>query len=231
MQAAVSEKTTTAPCGLYLVLPENWMEPEFLRNLGGLFRAINAAAYERNNHVIELRVPADAVYSEEDMERIMAMAELTKSQGVNFIIGGNIDLAEKCKADGVLLESISEVRIARARLGSDPIVGMRCGASRMKADQALEAGADYVSFGDAASHFTDPAIVEWWNMKTDHPCLVEGPITNDDCAFYVRAGAYFIEASRYVWNHPKGVMQGVVNMTHAIDLAAGVSESDEGTVQ
>lgn len=230
MQAAVSETPKTAPCGLYLVLPENWMEPEFLRNLGGLFRAVNAATYERNNHVIELRVPVDVDYSEEDMERILAMSELTKSQGLNFIVGGNLDLAEKCKADGVLVETIGEVRLARARLGNDPIVGMRCGASRMKADQALEAGADYVSFGDAASHFADPAIVEWWNMKTDYPCLVEGPITNDDCAFYVRAGAYFIEASNYVWSHPKGIMQAIVNMTHAIDIAAGVAH-DEGTMQ
>jgi thiamine-phosphate pyrophosphorylase len=230
MQAVAIETPKTAPCGLYLVLPENWMEPEFLRHLGGLFRAINASAYERNNHVIELRVQADAEYSDEDMERIVAMSELTKSQGINFIIGGDIALAEKCKADGILLDSISDVRVARARLGNDPIIGMRCGASRMKADQALEAGADYVSFGDASTHFADPAIVQWWNMKTDHPCLVEGPITNDDCAFYVQAGAYFIEASNYVWNHPKGVMQGVVNMTHAIDLAAGVVKN-EGTVQ
>lgn len=228
MQAVVLETPKTAPCGLYLVLPENWMEPEFLSHLGGLFRSINAARYERNNHVIELRVPDDADYSDVDMERIFAMSELTKAQGVNFIVGGDIDLAEKCKADGVLVDSIDDVRMARARLVDDLIIGMRCGASRMKADQALEAGADYVSFGDAATHFADPAIVRWWNMKTDHPCLVEGPITNDDCAFYVEAGAYFIEASKYVWNHPKGMMQAVVNMTHAIDLAAGVG-NDEGT--
>lgn len=229
MEAAVQTKPATAPCGLYLVLPENWMEPDFLKNLGGLFRAINANAYDRNNHVIELRA-IDESYTDDDMEKIMAMAELTKSQGVNFIVGGNIDLAEKCQADGVLIDSIDDLRLARARLGDTPIIGMRCGASRMKADQALEAGADYVSFGDAANHFADPAIVRWWNCKTDYPCLVEGPITNDDCAFYVQAGAYFIEASQYVWTHPKGVMQAVVNMTHAIDLAAGV-EQKEGSMQ
>lgn len=230
METSAAEKPKTAPCGLYLILPVNWMEPDFLKNLGGLFRAINANAYERNNHVIELRAPEDADYSEQTIESIIAMSELTKSQGVNFVIGGDIELAEKCQADGVLVGSTDDVRMARARFGDDSIVGMRCGSSRLKADQAMEAGADYVSFGDAASHFADPAIIEWWNRKTDLPCLIEGPITNDNCAFYVAAGAYFIDAGHYVWTHPKGVMQGVVNMTHAIDLAAGVI-SDEGMKQ
>ncbi len=230
MEAAIADKPKTAPCGLYLILPENWMEPDFLKNLGGMFRAINANAYERNNHVIELRVADGMTYSDQDMERIIAMSELCKSQGVNFIVGRDADLAKTCKADGVLVDSTDAVRMARARLGDDLIVGMRCGSSRLKADQAMEAGADYVSFGDLASHFVDPAIIEWWNRKTDLPCLIEGPITNDNCAFYVHAGAYFIDASHYVWTHPKGVMQGVVNVAHAIDLAAGVI-SDEGVKQ
>lgn len=224
-------KSETAPCGMYLVLPENWMEESFLRNLRDLFRAINASAYQKNNHVIELRAEGKS-YGDEDMEKVLAMAALTKSQGVNFIVGGDIGLAVKCEADGVMVDTPELVIRARNALGGDPIVGMRCGTSRRKAEQALEAGADYVAFGDGAKNFVDPAIITWWNVKTDdHPCLVEGNFTNDDCGFYVESGAYFIEASHYVWNHPKGVMQGVVNMLYAFDLAAFGEEGKRGSVQ
>ncbi len=227
MVSSVSEKTSAAPtppCGLYLVLPENWHEPDFLRNLAGLFRAINASPYEKNNHVIELRrFGHDGQDDAEMNEKIMAIAEFTKSRGVNFIVAGDLALAKACNADGVLVETLEDVQAARAALGNDPIVGMRCGTSRRKAEQALEASADYVSFHDAANHFVDPSIVRWWALKTqDHPCLVEGNLNHDNCGFYVQAGAYFIEASHYVWTHEKGVMQGIVNMTDAIDLASGI---------
>ncbi|MFA5593348.1 MAG: thiamine phosphate synthase [Micavibrio sp.] len=228
---AEQERAETAPCGLYLVLPDNWMEPEFLRNLRDLFRAINASSYEKNNHVIELRA-RDEAYGGEEMEKIMAMAALTKAQGVNFIIGGDIGLAIKCEADGVIVDTVDAVRAAREKMGDDPIVGMRCGTSRMRAEEALHAGADYVAFSDAAKGFVDPAIIRWWNVKTDeHPCLVEGALSNDNCGFYVEAGAYFIEGSRYVWEHPKGVMQGVVNMLYAFDLATYGEEGMKESVQ
>lgn len=225
----VQNTTRTAPCGLYLVLPEDWYEPAFLRGLSGFFRAINASPYEKNNHVIELRrFDYNGQDDAEMAEKIMALAEVTKSQGVNFIVAGDIALAKSCNADGVLVETVEDVKAARDAMGSDPIVGMRCGTSRRKAEQALEAGADYVSFHDAANSFVDPSIVRWWALKTqDHPCLVEGPINNDNCAFYVQAGAYFIEASDYVWNNEKGIMQGVVNMTYAIDLASGIDRHAE----
>lgn len=44
-------------------------------------------------------------------------------------------------------------------------------------------------------------------------------MTNDYCAFWVRAGAGFIDAGDYIWSHGEGVMKGTVNMLYAIDLA------------
>lgn len=219
MGARPSSKPGTAVCGLYLILPEDWLRPDFLHGLQDVFRAINASAHEKNNHVIELRHLPDR-HDEGAMEMLRALCTLCQAQGVNFIIGEDIEMARHCEADGVMLNNMADVENARALLGEAAIIGLRCASSRMNAERALKAGADYVSFYSDNGHFVDPSVVQWWCRKTDYPCLVEGRFTNDDCAFYVRAGAYFIEASDYVWTHPQGVMQAVVNMTYAIDLAA-----------
>lgn len=203
-------------CGLYLILPDNWTSPEFLKNLRNLFRAINASPFEKNAHVIELRLD-EPPKTKDGLEIVHAMAELTKSQGVVFVIANDIALAQAVGADGVMLDNIKDVANARTIFGEDGIVGLRCGLSRRMASAALEAGADYVSFYDGARGHIDPAIIHWWQLKTDNPCLVEANITANDCAFYVESGVDFIDSSDYVWNHPDGVMQGIVNMMDAIN--------------
>ncbi|GEM_PF-2583203 len=45
----------------------------------------------------------------------------------------------------------------------------------------------------------------------------------------MQAGAGFIDAGDYIWSHEKGVMQGAVNMLHAIDLA--LADKNKNTVQ
>lgn len=203
-------------CGLYLILPENWMEEIFLTQLKGLFRAINASPYEKNSHVIELR-EGKRPYNQEQIDIIRAMAELTKSQGVIFVVGNDVDLAKSVVADGVLLFDANDIPHARDVMGDDAIVGLRCGTSRRMAAAALESGADYVSFYDDAGGYIDPSIIQWWRLKTDNPCLVEGRTTANDCGFYVESGVDFIDASHYVFGHPDGVMQGIVNMADAIN--------------
>lgn len=212
------------PCGLYLILPPEWTAPEFLANLRDLFRAINASPYEKNSHVIEFRPEDGAQTSAEQIDILKTMANVVQSQGIVFVVGDDIALAKACGADGVLLNKLANVEAARAMLGDDAIVGLRCAQSRLMAEKALEKGVDYISFHDNEGGFVSPSLVQWWHMKTDNPCLVEGRITSDDCAFYVRAGVDFIDAGSYIWPHPGGVMQGVVNMAYAIDLAAEENE-------
>lgn len=221
-----ASKSGTASCGLYLTLPDTWMEPDFFKNLRDLFRAINASAYEKNNHVIELRSHESEDYTTDQTEIINAMCALTQSQGIVFIVRNNLELAKSCGADGVLIDDVADISSARALLGEDAIVGLRCGTSRRSAEKALEQSADYISFHDALGNYINPAIVQWWHYKSENPCLVEGRYTNDDCAFYVQAGADFIECGSYVWDHPDGVMKGVVNMMYAIDLASGEAKKE-----
>lgn len=210
------EATKGAPdSGLYLVLPPNWTSPEFLKNLRDVFRAINASPFEKNAHVIELRLD-EPPKTKDGLEIVHAMAELTKSQGVVFIVANDIALAQAVGADGVVLDSIDDVAQARSVFGQDGIIGLRCGLSRRMASAALEAGVDYVSFYNDARGHIDPSILQWWQLKTDNPCLVEARISANDCAFYVESGVDFIDGSDYVWNHPNGVMQAIVNMMDAI---------------
>ena len=69
--------------------------------------------------------------------------------------------------------------------------------------------ADYISFAAIAEHILPPeTLISWWGARSEVPALVEGKITNDECGRYVRAGATFIDASDYVWKHPKGIKQG-----------------------
>ncbi len=203
-------------CGLYLILPQDWTSPDFLKYLRDIFRAINASPFEKNAHVIELRLD-ESPKTKDGLEIVHAMAALTKSQGVVFVVSNDVALANAVGADGVMLNNIDDVENARTILGDDAIIGLRCGLSRRMASAALDAGADYVSFYDGARGHIDPAIIHWWQLKTDNPCLVEANITANDCAFYVDAGVDFIDSSHYVWSHPDGVMQGIVNMMDAIN--------------
>ena len=225
MNQAPVVKPGAPPCGLYLILPPNWMDASFLSQYGDVLRAMNASSYEKNSHVIELRhVPANM--PQEQMDMILALSNVTRSQGMVFVIGNDIELAKACEADGVLLDQAGDIGKARSILGDDAIVGVRCGQSRRVAEQVLSAGADYVSFHAGDGNYLEPGLIHWWHLKTDNPCLVEGSFTNDDCAFYVMAGADFMDASFYVWKHPEGVMKGIVNMNYAIELASEKKEKE-----
>ena len=129
---------------------------------------------------------------------------------------------DSMQADGVLLEPGGDIAAARAIVGDAAIVGLRCVQDRAAAELAVRAGVDYVSFSaPVGGRLIAPDILSWWSTATDIPALIEGAITNDDCGAYVRAGAAFIESGDYVLNHPKGVLQGAVDMLYAIDLALG----------
>lgn len=219
-----------APCGLYLVLPDDWENETFFMTLRDLFRALNASSYSKNNHVIELRhenTQNDPLF----VEKAVALATFARSRGMVFVVANDTTLAKQCSADGVMLSDATGIKQARAAMGDDAIIGVRCGLSKQAAEAALMQGADYISFSDAARGYVDPEVIRWWVDKTNIPCLAEGRYTSEDCPFYVQAGAYLIEASHYIWGHEGGVMQGVVDMNHAIDRAAGRDHKNKTSIQ
>lgn len=212
----MTEKTQTAPvCGLYLKVPDDQPVGTILPKLRQAAMVMNRSAHGKNMHAFELGANPD---DPESITRLEALVEILQLQGMIALVRGDFKLARAAGADGVTLDSGSSIGMARDYLGEKAIISVRCGDSVDLAAQAIENSADIVTFGTGKS-MPSPVTVAKWAMQ-DAPCMVEGPVTNDDCARYVQAGALFVDATDYVWNHPKGVMQGVVNMMHAIDLAA-----------
>jgi len=203
--------------GLYLRIADDMPFEDAFRDLREAAFVINRSEYEKNLHVLEVGGdPMDV----DSTDRLKALVLGGRQNGLVVIVRGHAGLAFAVEADGVLLDKMDDIANARQVMGDDAIIGLRCGLSRATAEKAIDQGVDYISFYATADSILPPeTLVSWWSFKSDIPALIEGRITNDDCGRYVQAGATFIEGTSYVWEHPKGVKQGTVDMLYAIDLA------------
>ena len=74
-----------------------------------------------------------------------------------FIINDDINLAQKIKADGVHLgKDDTSIKVARAQLGSDAIIGASCYNDIKLAKIAQDKGVNYVAFGALFPSNTKP---------------------------------------------------------------------------
>ncbi len=205
-----------APVGLWIKVGPDLAMAELVRDLKQIFFVINGSKYERNMHAFEVRGPAG---DPEFREKAQALYEFAKANGMACIFRGDAQAAKELEADGVLVAALADIAEARKIFGGEGIVGLACGVSADMAAQAHDASADFVTFGAGSGKMPGPEALRFWSMLSDKPALIEGPLTNDYVAYYVQNGASFIDAGDYIWSHGKGVMQGTVNMLHAIDLA------------
>lgn len=135
------------------------------------------------------------------------LQQLCADRDVAFIVNDSVSLAKRLGADGVHLgQKDGDPREARERLGREAQIGVTCHNSRDLAMEAGEAGADYVAFGafyptttKAVDHHADPAILEWWQMFFELPCVAIGGITPDTAGTLATAGADFVAACGAVW--------------------------------
>ena len=148
-------------------------------------------------------------------ERASVLIELAKLGGLTAILAGSPRAAYALDADGVLLDAWDAIAGARSLLGDRAIVGLGCGNDYALAERAAAAGGDYIGLRGP------PELFARWSTAHAQPALADLPLDNNRAAAYVAAGASFLDCSDYVWTHPKGVLQGTVNMLYAIDLAAG----------
>lgn len=75
----------------------------------------------------------------------------------SLIINDDVTLAKKIGAQGVHLgQGDGDVKIARATLGADAIIGVTCHNSLDLAQQAINDGASYIAFGRFFSSNTKP---------------------------------------------------------------------------
>ena len=86
-----------------------------------------------------------------------ALRSLCGECGVTFIVNDDAQLAATADADGVHLGATDgEVQAARTLLGRDKLIGVSCYNQLAVAQEAVEAGADYVAFGAFYSSSVKP---------------------------------------------------------------------------
>ena len=74
-----------------------------------------------------------------------------------FIVNDDINLVQKIKADGVHLgKDDTSIEVARAKLGSDAIIGVSCYNDTKLAKIAQDKGVNYVAFGALFPSNTKP---------------------------------------------------------------------------
>jgi len=127
----------------------------------------------------------------------LALRELTKKEGVLFIVNDRVDVALAIDADGVHLgQDDLPAKLARKILGNDKIIGVSIGNPE-EAIQAVEDSADYVSVSPVFSTTTKLDAGEGLGIqliteikkRMNVPVVAIGGITKDNIAQVAKAGA------------------------------------------
>lgn len=226
---ARGKKKGAPSVGLYLRVGPALEMDMLTRDLKQIFFAINGADYETNMHALEINGTPDD--DPAFVEKAQALAQFAAMSGIVPVYRGDPNLAREIGAEGVLLQSLDDIGAAREHFGEKGVIGLHCGIDNEKAAAAYDAEVDFVCFGLGAEKMPAADVLTFWTMLTELPAVVEGKISNDYAAYYVQAGAGFIDGTDYIWSHQKGVMQGTVNMLHAIDLALKDGGKKENTKQ
>ncbi len=226
----------TPDCQLYLISPAD-VGGDFAAQLDQALGAAPVAAFQFRVKGLDDHAAARLA---EPLQRVCS------DHDTAFIVNDSVSLAKRLGADGVHLgQGDGDVREARERLGRDVQIGVTCHNSRHLALEAGEAGADYVAFGafhptktKLTAHVADPALLRWWHVFSELPCVAIGGITVENAPPLIEAGADFLAISSGVWNHAEGPAAAVLalsGLTHTIrsfdprkaDLAAISAFTDD----
>ncbi len=129
-----------------------------------------------------------------------ALRQLCRAHGVPLIIDADVTLALAMGADGVHLDDVAGIARARAALGDQAIIGVSCRDSLERAQAAVRAGADYVSFGAFFRSPTKPlaprASIDLLRQSAalGVPRVAIGGITPDNGSSLIEAGADYLAA-------------------------------------
>ncbi|WP_417596351.1 thiamine phosphate synthase [Oceanospirillum sp.] len=137
----------------------------------------------------------------EDKEaRAIRLLNLCQQYDTPLIINDDLELALKIDANGVHLgQSDGSLTDARRKLGEDKILGATCHASLKLAQQAQDAGADYLAFGRFFPSATKPdapaaplALIAQAKARFQRPIVVIGGIDPDNSGQVFDQGADMI---------------------------------------
>lgn len=174
------------PRGLYLLTPET-------ADTAPLLQLVDAAIAGGAVLVQYRDKSADAARRAGQAAQLQA---LCSARGVPLVINDDAALAQAIGAAGVHLgENDGDLAAARARLGTDAIIGASCYDSLERAVAMAAAGADYLAFGSffpsptkPAARRASPSLLRE-AARLGRPRVAIGGITPDNAPALVAAGA------------------------------------------
>jgi thiamine-phosphate pyrophosphorylase len=134
-----------------------------------------------------------------------AIAPALQTRGTAVLLDGRADLVARAGTDGAHLHGFDALKEAIEALKPERIAGAGALPSRHDAMLAVEAGADYVMFGEADRQGRRPgfdAVIErvsWWAELFEMPCVAYAAGMGE-IAPLVSAGADFIAVGDFVLN-------------------------------
>ncbi len=155
------------------------------------------------------------------IRRIKALAPAVQTAGAALLIDGHPDLVAKSGADGAHVAGVAALETALPVLKPDRIAGAGGLATRHDAMVAGEAGADYLTFGDADADGHRPSAeaiaerIQWWAEVFQPPC-VGLAATRDEALAFAAAGADFVLLDEAVWADARGPLAALTDIAAAV---------------
>lgn len=213
----MSQQTSHA-CRLYVVSPPDLDLVIFQATMISALDAGDVAAFQlQTNNMDETTI----------MRCCKALMPIAHERDVAFILSGHVEIARRMGCDGIHLKKYNRTILdeARAKLGSNAMIGVSCYSSKHDAMVAAENGADYISFApffQRRTPFVDPdidarltenlapvSLIEDWAEISQTPVVASGGLKLDNVRQIVDAGADFACVSAAVWEHPQGADKAV----------------------
>ncbi len=175
--------------GLYVITDSHLLHSDELLLQGA------AAAISGGARLVQYR--DKSTDQQKRLRQSQALLQLCREQRVPLLINDDIALAVEMGADGVHLgQDDLSLPEARALLGGQAIIGLSCYNQLHLAEQAQEAGADYVAFGRFFSSHTKPqaspadrVLLDQARKKIQLPMVAIGGITPENGGALLTAGA------------------------------------------
>lgn len=173
--------------GLYVITPEHTGARDLT--------AMTEAALRGGARIVQYRDKSGDHGLRRDTAR--ALLAVCRDHRVPLLINDDVELALATGADGVHLgRDDTGLAAARARLGTERIIGMSCYNDFALAQTAAAGGADYVAFGSFFASPTKPhavsatpALLSRARRELAVPAVAIGGISPENGAALVAAGA------------------------------------------
>ncbi|QNT79024.1 thiamine phosphate synthase [Entomobacter blattae] len=205
---------------LYLITPVNLDLTTFPKLLEKILHALPIAA-------VQLCLTTE-MQRNSPLSAIETLLPIVQNHGCAFLLRDHVELALKTGCDGLHLSHFDVEKIKTIRKKHDTFqIGVSCQNSRHLAMEAGEAGADYVSFREPSTPFSEgnkvhppsSAFIEllsWWSDVMEIPAVAEGDISTENALDFVKTGVDFLAVQDKIWTHPEGALKALETIDNII---------------